>query len=262
MVKRIAGKGRLKVKKKNRIGETYKTNEGYIVKIIEYNGANNIIVEFQDEYKAKVKAYFGNLKKGTLRNPYDKDEFGCYIGETKTTENKILKKSYSHWYRMTRRVNGKDYETYNDISMCDEWLCFANFEKWFDENYYELENEQMELDKDILIKRNKIYSPNTCIFVPHRINSLFIKSNKLRGNLPIGVELDKECPNRPYKSVFRAYKNPLLGYFSTPEEAFYRYKKEKEKYIKQIADEYKSKYKNFPQKLYEAMYNWEVDIID
>ena len=250
------------MKKKNRDGEIYCTNEGYLIKVIKYNNANDIIIEFQDEYKAKKKVSIGNIKKGTIRNPYDKDEFGCCVGETQTVENKKLKKSYTHWYRMTRRVNGKDYKTYDSVTMCEEWKCYATFEKWFNDNYYELGNEKMELDKDILIKGNKIYSPDTCIFVPHKINSLFLTSKGNRGKLPIGVGIDKECPNRPYKASFKAYTNTLLGYFSTPEEAFNRYKEEKEFYIKKIADEYKNKYPQFPQKIYDAMYNYKIEITD
>lgn len=57
-------------------------------------------------------------------------------------------------------------------------------------------------------------------------------------------------------------RSSWLGSFSTPEEAFYAYKQAKESYIKQVADEYKSKYPNFPKKLYDAMYSYEVEITD
>lgn len=85
--------------------------------------------------------------------------------------------------------------TYKDCSVCDEWLCYANFEKWYDDNYYEVNNEEMNLDKDILVKENKIYSPNTCIFVPQRINALFIKGKGRRGQFPMGVSYDKTRKN-------------------------------------------------------------------
>ena len=50
-----------------------------------------------------------------------------------------------------------------------------------------------------------------------------------------------------------------IGRFDTPEEAFYAYKQFKENYIKEVADEYKD---SIPQKLYEAMYRYEVEIDD
>ena len=51
--------------------------------------------------------------------------------------------------------------------------------------------EGWQLDKDILIKGNKIYSPDTCCFVPSEINNLFVGCNKSRGSLPIGVTFNK-----------------------------------------------------------------------
>lgn len=53
--------------------------------------------------------------------------------------------------------------TYRGCSVCDEWLNFQNFGEWYDENYYEVPNEVMDLDKDILHKGNKIYSPDNCV---------------------------------------------------------------------------------------------------
>ena len=47
--------------------------------------------------------------------------------------------------------------------------------------------------------------------------------------------------------------------FKTSIEAFLCYKTEKEKYIKEVADEFKP---YIPQKLYEAMYNYKVEITD
>ena len=68
------------------------------------------------------------------------------------------------------------YSTYEKCSVCEEW---HNYQKFllngFAKNYYEIAQERMEIDKDILVKNNKIYSPDTCVFVPRRINSLLIK---------------------------------------------------------------------------------------
>ena len=120
----------------------------------------------------------------------------------------------------------------------------------------------MCLDKDILIKGNKIYSPNTCIFVPKRINTLFIKCDKARGNLPIGVSKREE---NKYKNSYRAKCRNIYGKritsktYKNPIECFYEYKKIKEQTIKDAADLYKDK---IPNKLYDAMYNWKVEVND
>ena len=116
----------------------------------------------------------------------------------------------------------------------------------------------MDLDKDILFKGNKIYSPETCCIVPHSINTLILNCAKNRGELPVGVWYDDE------KGKFRSglsYCGQMikLGTFNTTEEAFKRYKVYKEDLIRDIAEQYKGE---IPYKVYEAMKNWEVDIED
>ena len=116
----------------------------------------------------------------------------------------------------------------------------------------------MDLDKDILYKGNKVYSPSTCIFVPHDINSLLIKCNSTRGKYPIGVTYVKR------QNVFKAQcrkrnVNIFLGHFNNSTDAFECYKIFKENLIKEIADEYKP---YIPRKLYDAMYKYEVEITD
>ena len=121
----------------------------------------------------------------------------------------------------------------------------------------------MHLDKDILVKHNKIYSPETCIFVPQTINSLFAKNNKNRGESVIGSSLTK---NDKYQ-VNCWLINPktgkteskYLGTYDTELEAFEVYKYYKEKNIKQVADYYKDE---IPERLYNAMYNYEVEMDD
>ena len=130
------------------------------------------------------------------------------------------------------------------------------FEKWFDENYYEIEGETMNLEKDILVKGNRIYSPNTCVFAPRTINSLFLKNNIKRGELPIGVNM---IGNKYEAHMTRKNKSYHIAMSDTIEGAFNAYKEAKEKEIKRVADEYKGK---IPQKLYDAMYSYQVEITD
>ena len=158
----------------------------------------------------------------------------------------------------------KNQPTYVNCFVCKEWLNFQNFADWYYENYYEIEGEVMCLDKDILIKGNKIYSPDTCMFVPKLINGLFTKHTKTRGDYPIGVSYNKrdkkfisQCC--VYNRKERKTKSKNLGSYNTPEEAFKVYKEYKEKYIKEVADYYKDK---IPKKLYDAMYKYEIEITD
>ena len=114
----------------------------------------------------------------------------------------------------------------------------------------------MELDKDILYKGNKVYSPDTCVFVPQGINSLFVKANKLRGDLPIGVSRNR---NSLIVSLSEYGKQKTIYGFNNPTEAFNTYKKHKEKYIREVAEKYKP---HIPTKLHEAMLNYQVEITD
>lgn len=187
-------------------------------------------------------------------------------GKYKSRENGKSTKAYEVWKKMLQRCYDpyyiNKYPSYIDCYVCDEWLCFQNFAKWFYKHYYECSGEKMCLDKDILIKGNKIYSPNTCVFVPERINTLFVKCNKTRGEYPIGVNFKKKINKFQARcSVLKDNENKsiYLGVYPTVNEAFLAYKQYKENYIKQVADEYKDL---IPTKLYDALYKYEVEIND
>ena len=129
-------------RKINRTGETNISNEGCIMKIVEYNNANNIIVEFQDEYKYRLHTYYQTFKKGQCKNPFYPSVYGYgYLGidkegdVPKTHESKDGKYvntwEYRKWQGMLQRCFDNKYKekypTYKDVTCCDRWLCFANF---------------------------------------------------------------------------------------------------------------------------------------
>lgn len=257
------------MQKINRIGEINKNSYGSVMTIIEYKNNKEIIVEFDNGFIKKCG--YRVFKEGKLISPYCKTICSIgYIGEGKYPQSNKKGKTpqYHHWFAMIQRCyNNKRLEkfpSYKGCSVCEEWHNFQNFAKWFDENYYEINGEQMALDKDILYKGNKIYSPQTCIFVPQRINNLFTKNNNKRGDYPIGVSWDKSKNKfislcHIYNSSTHKSTTVTIGRYDTSKEAFYAYKEFKENYIKQVADEYKP---YIPQKLYNAMYRYEVEITD
>ncbi len=113
------------------------------------------------------------------------------------------------------------------------------------------------VDKDILVKGNKMYSEETCCFIPDEINCL-IGMKKNRGKYPAGVTWNKGA--KAFRSKVRVYgKDKHLGYYKTSEEAFYAYKKAKEQYVKEVANNWKGQIDN---KVYEALMNWEININD
>ena len=255
----------------DRTGETRLNNFGSETVIVEYRISKDMDVYFPEyDYIFKGAAY-QNFKNGEIKCPYEKRCYGHgFIGEGKhkTKENGKDTKSYRAWYNMLKRCYDPKYHekrpSYKGCTVDKEWLNFQNFAKWFDENYYEIEGEIMALDKDILVKGNKIYSADTCVFVPHNINSLFTKRDKCRGELPIGVCYNKH--NRKFVSLCNIYnykenknKQIHLGYYDTPQEAFEVYKQFKEQNIREVANYYRGK---IPSKLYDAMCNYEVYITD
>lgn len=249
----------------NRIGERFETNEGYEVIIVEYNNCHDVVVEFQDEYKARVHTQYDKCLKGKVKNCYHPSVYGVGFignGKYKSTINGKDTNEYEEWNNMLKRCYNEEWQnknpTYKDVIVDKYFHNFQNYGEWRENNYYEIEGEEMHLDKDILCKGNKIYAPDKCIFVPKRINTLFIKSNATRGDCPIGVSYYKASGK--YRAQCQTLEGKKhLGYFNTVEEAFLAYKEFKEAYIKQVADEYKDK---IPQRLYEAMYRYEIDIND
>ena len=149
----------------------------------------------------------------------------------------------------------KTHPTYIDCTVCDEWHNYQNFAEWYEKNYYKVENETMEIDKDILIPGNKIYSPNNCLIVPHRINSLFLRAaNDSNGCIAKNYN---QYEARCWVETDNGRKLKYLGLFKTKENAIKAYIDFKTGYIKEIAEEYKNK---IPQKLYEAMINHKLRV--
>ena len=259
------------VAKIDRTGEIGYNSFGSKMIIVKYRNARNINVYFPEYDWTAKEVQYGNFKKGVVSCPYERTVYGVgYIGEGKYKMSKNGKavKCYEVWIKILQRcyddICHKDRPTYNQCNIYEDWLNYQNFAEWYYKNYYEVDDERMTLDKDILIKGNKIYSPETCIFVPERINTLFVKCDKSRGNYPVGVYYHKRDKKfRAQCSVYdfekRKSRQEQLGYYNTPEEAFEVYKEFKEKNIKQVADYYKDK---IPQKLYDAMHNYKVEITD
>ena len=171
-------------------------------------------------------------------------------------ENGKLIAAFKTWYGMLQRCYDKSYKekmpTYKDCVVCEAWKSASAFKEWHDEHYV----EGWHLDKDILVKGNKEYGPSTCCFVPNEINILFVKANALRKDLPIGVRKRGNCI---YAELFKYNKRVYLGTFATTEQAFQAYKVAKEAYIKEVADKWKDQ---LEPRVYEAMYNYKVEITD
>ena len=144
---------------------------------------------------------------------------------------------YDRWRHMLARCySAKRLEkcsTYKGCKVCDEWLIFSNFKRWMEQQDW----QDKELDKDLLIEGNKIYSPDTCIFVDRIVNTFILSCKKTRGNYLLGVIYDKE------RNLFRSEccnpftkKKEHLGRYSTEIEAHLAWKKRKHELACQLAN--------------------------
>lgn len=175
-----------------------------------------------------------------------------YLGEG-LYRPKHNKRMYDAWRGIFRRSNDKIFQnnqtTYIGCTVDERWHNFQVFAKWYEKNYV----EGWHLDKDILQKGNKIYSPETCCFVPQEVNCLLTKTNAKRGEYPIGVRVN-------IKGFFVARVNSRhVGTFITVEEAFQAYKTAKERCIKEVADKWKEL---ITEECYQALNNYKVEITD
>ena len=246
---------------KIQVGDIFDTNNCGKLVVLEYKGHLDIIVKFIDTgYETTARA--NNLRKGNVKDRSLPSVYGVgIIGNGIAKVCGVETKDYQLWNNMLRRCYDEKIHayrpTYEKCSVSDNFKYLPYFEEWC---HQQIGFDQVgwQLDKDILIKGNKIYSEDTCCFVPAEINSLFIKCDRSRGEYPIGVSYPKRV--RKYVAKMRKFKEDIhLGCFSKPDEAFNAYKEAKEAYIKEVAELYKDR---IDPRVYEALMKYEVDIND
>lgn len=143
---------------------------------------------------------------------------------------------YARWTNMINRCYSANFHiknpTYSGCSVSREWLLFSVFKAWM-----EIQDWQgKQLDKDIIVNGNKVYSPELCLFVSAEVNSLLTDSAKIRGAFPVGVSYIKST-GKYLSSVSLKGKKKNIGRFDTAIDAFNAYKTAKYKIIRDIAIE-------------------------
>lgn len=265
-----------------RLGYCGVNNQGSKFRVVYYKNNKNVWVEFYDHPRERitiVRTTWGDIENKSVMDIYSPSVYGVgYMGETTSMNNDgTVKESYRKWMSMLQRCYDEKFHlrqpTYVDCEVCEAWKCFANFER----DYEELLNEnnfprgiKLALDKDILFKKNKLYSKETCILVPKKLNSMF-KSDGSKNGLPIGVFYYKKNKTNPYQTRVRTGIIPSnhkesyrqSKYFSTPLEAFRWYKQEKEGIIKLTAIHYLTRgFITGESRLFRALMNYKVEIDD
>jgi len=181
-------------------------------------------------------------------------------------ENNKKLREYTAWCGMLERCTGKCWvknPSYTGTTCSEYFKYYPNFYEWCnsqtgfrgkDEN-----GKSWHLDKDLLVKGNKLYSEDTCVFVPQNINKLLTKSEAARGEFPLGMYFNKQHKKYKVRCLDGRGNSKYLGLFLNKMDAFVVYKDYKESVIKQIAEKYK--YQLDPR-AYEALLNYTVEITD
>lgn len=178
-------------------------------------------------------------------------------GKYKVKEHGRHTVAYRTWRNMFQRCYDpkyhKDYPTYTTCEVAEEWHNYQSFAEWFYAHKYS--RLGYELDKDLLVAGNKLYSPETVCFVPQGLNVLLNNNKAVRGELPQGIHFQKNNKNYVARTTIDN-KRKHLGVFDTPEEAFVVYKKAKEDNVKRMADLW---FGNIEPRVYEALMDWKLE---
>ena len=248
---------------KDCVGKVCKSKSSGDFKVLKYNNAKDVEIQFLETEYRKV-AEIKEVRNGGVKDPYSPSVFGVGTLGTKypTMINGVRTKEYGLWVRMLERCYSDSFKkknpTYIYCEVSDKFKSYEYFYEWCNKQIGS-DNEGWQLDKDLLVKGNKVYSENSCVFIPQEINSLLIKSTASRGEHLIGV-----CWSNTHKA-FKAQvskskgKRERLGCFKTEIEAFNAYKEAKEAFVKEQANNWKSQ---IDERAYEALMKYTVEITD
>lgn len=240
------------------VGDVITSKEGFQYRVIRYEDAHNVTIQWQDCGTLQV-CMSGDVAKGKLKYLNKKSVFGIgYIGfgrfvpgerRMSSGEERMSPIIHRHWrHVLERTVADREISRYEDCTVVDDWHCFQDFAEWavIQKNAFAVEGSGRlyHLDKDMVKEGNRIYCPEYCVFLPNEVNCFYVK--KEVGNTGfLGVNRIK--PRRStYKTGYIARCNKgdvreYLGFYDTPEEAHAVYKKHKEEYAKELALKWEGK---------------------
>ena len=241
----------------------YQSKNSGCFTITSYLDSYNIGVKFVNTSYEMV-THLGSIKSGNVKDPYSPSVYGVGVVGAKypTTINGRNTKEYGLWQNMLTRCYNDTYKnkqpTYIGCEVSNNFKSYEYFYEWC-QNQIGFNVEGWQMDKDLLVKGNKVYSENTCVFIPSEINSLLINCTASRGRHLIGVHWSKTAN----AFVARVSRNKgcseHLGLFNTEIEAFNAYKTAKESFIKEQANKWKGK---IDERAYNALMNYQVEITD
>ena len=153
---------------------------------------------------------------------------------------------------------------YDKSTMWQGWLDDPkSFVKWYLEHYYEVGDEEMDVDKDLFGDGSGMYAPQFCCILPKGLNTLLANSKKhyyegqtSENTLPLGVSYNSKTNKYQAEIQFTGTERAiLLSEWDTAEEAFAEYKIMKQADILLVVAKYK---KDIPDYIYDRFLKVEV----
>lgn len=238
-------------------GGVFNSNSFGEFTVIKYESNKNITVKFL-KTGFVTRTTLTQIQKGTVADKLVPTLCGVGIlgGRFDIRENGIMKREYRLWSSMMNRCYDKTYQrrfpTYRDCEVSEYFKCYDNFYVWCNEQKG-FKEQLWQLDKDLLVPNNKLYSEETCTFLPVSINLAIVKPAKVR-NLPVGVSLSND--GRYFVARISRYgKCDNLGGFKNLEAAKQAYLCAKKNYLLDLANKYRGL---ISERAYEALVNYEV----
>lgn len=252
--------------KKQYEGKVFKTKNCGDLIVTKYINSTEVYISFLETGYSTVSR-MGCIISGNVKDKLLPSVRGVgVIGDEAIKCGGKYTREYKLWQDMLGRCYSQKLHarvpSYADCTTSENFNYFPIFKKWchsqigFDS--LDDRGRRFQLDKDILIKGNKIYSENTCVFVPQEVNLLLSSCSIKRGETVLGVSFDKNY--KKFVSCLNVFgKQVRLGVFDTEFEAFLVYKEAKEKQVGVVANKWKDR---IDPRVYEVLINYEVDIND
>ena len=248
---------------KDCVGKVCKSKLSGDFKIVKYNDNANVEIRFlKTGFQTVTRLH--HIRNGEIKDPYLPSVHGVGVlgAKYQSRVNGVLTKEYALWYNMLERCYNDTYKkknpTYEYCKVSENFKSYEYFYEWC-HSQIGFSNESWHLDKDLLVKGNKVYSENTCVFLPSEINLALIKCDKIRGEHLIGVHYHKRDKAFMAQVCKNKRGSDYLGSFKTEIEAFNAYKEAKESFVKEQANKWKGQ---IDDRAYEALMNYTVDIDD
>lgn len=238
-----------------KISEIYPTNNYGNLVIKEFYNSRKVLVEFVDTgYQVWVQAV--SVRLGNVKDKWKPSVYGVGVFDV-DTKGESSSKTYVTWSSMLARCYAKKREhrniSYEGCEVSEEFKIYSCFKNWY-ESQVGFDQETFCLDKDLLVRGNKMYSHKTCCLLPSELNVALTNSKATRGSLPIGVTYNK--PNANYVAALCINGKQLhLASCVTAEQAFNVYKTAKESHLKALANKWEDQ---IDQQAYHALMNYIV----